>query len=281
MRREWPLPWSAQAFARGAAALAFVALATTMGACSHNPQIIKYDTGVNNLKNEPHDTAKEDKQAAAQTHTQLAAMYMAQGHLKEAYDTLHKALGFDSKYIPAHTMLAILSERIHRPQEADSEYRQAIALDPSNGDTNNNYGVFLCKHGKQQEAMSHFKHALADPFYKTPAWADTNAGKCLMRNQDYSGAVNYLRKALALEPDYPDALISMARTLYHQGDAFHARGFLQRYESGGKATPDSLLLGYEIESRLGDKDAARTYSDRLQDQYPYSDQAKQLNGSRQ
>ncbi len=258
-----------------------VVAALMLGACKQNPGIIKYDTGMNNLKQEPRDTSKEDKQAAAQTHTQLAAVYMGQGHLKEAQQALEKALNFDRSYIPAHTMLAILDWRINRLDDADREFRAAIALDPGNGDTNNNYGKFLCEHDRGQEAMRYFQRALADPFYKTPAVANTNAGQCLMRSRDYTGAEGYLRKALDLDPNYPDALLAMARAMYSQGDAFHARGFLQRYEAGGQATPDSLLLGYEIETRLGDTEAARSYSDRLQDQFPYSDQAKQLGGSRQ
>src|SRR5579875_1722621 len=125
-----------------------VVAALMLGACKQNPGIIKYDTGMNNLKQEPRDTSKEDKQAAAQTHTQLAAVYMGQGHLKEAQQALEKALNFDRSYIPAHTMLAILDWRIHRLDDADREFRAAIALDPGHGDTNNNYGKFLCEHDR-------------------------------------------------------------------------------------------------------------------------------------
>ncbi|MGH8145223.1 MAG: type IV pilus biogenesis/stability protein PilW [Rhodanobacteraceae bacterium] len=261
--------------------LAAMVLALGLSACKHDNGIIKYPTPLTNLKDAPHDTAKQDKQAAAQTHTQLAAAYMAQGNLKEAYNTLHKALNFDNKYIPAHTMLAILSEQIHRPQEADKEYRAAIALDPSNGDTNNNYGVFLCKEGHDKQAMKYFRHALADPFYKTPAWANTNAGKCLLKGKDYKGAAGYLGKALTLESSYGPALLAMAKLDYQQGKAFEARGYLQRFEAAGQATPDSLLLGYRIATRLGDKDTATNYSNRLQDQFPNSSQAQSLNGSSQ
>src|SRR6185312_3439385 len=83
----------------------------------------------------------------------LAAAYMGQNNLKDAETALKQALTFDDKYVPAHTMLAILEWRIDRLQEADKEFRAAIALDPSNGDTNNNYGKFLCETGKQQDAM--------------------------------------------------------------------------------------------------------------------------------
>jgi type IV pilus assembly protein PilF len=266
---------------RSSSVLAVALLALGLAACKHDPGIIKYPTPMSNLKNAPADTPQQDKQSAAQTHTQLAAAYIGQGRLKEAEVALNKALGFDSKYIPAHTMLAILDWRIGRLQDADKEFRTAISLDPSNGDTNNNYGKFLCEQGKQQEAMRYFKQALADPFYKTPAVANTNAGSCLLKGGDYAGAEPYLHKALEIDASYGAALIAMTQLDYRKGDAFAARGYLQRFEAAGQATPESLLLGYRIATRLGDKETATNYSNRLQDQFPTSEQAQSLNGSSQ
>ncbi|TAM93087.1 MAG: type IV pilus biogenesis/stability protein PilW [Rhodanobacteraceae bacterium] len=258
--------------------LGVMLLALGLAACKHDPGIIKYPSPMSNLKQAPHDTTQEDKQAAAQTHTQLAAAYMGQDHLKEAEAALNKALGFDSKYIPAHTMLAILYWRINRLQDADKEFRTAVSLDPSNGDTNNNYGKFLCEQGNRPEAMKHFQRALADPFYKTPAVANANAGTCLMKVRDYAGAAPYLHKALEIQPDYGQALLAMAQLDLDQNKAFEARGYMQRFESAGQATPESLLLGYQIATRLGDRDSATNYSNRLQDQFPNSSQAQSLNG---
>ncbi|MGH8125638.1 MAG: type IV pilus biogenesis/stability protein PilW, partial [Rhodanobacteraceae bacterium] len=187
-----------------------VALALGLVACKHNPGIIKYSTPMTNPQDAPHDTTKQNKQAAAQTHTQLASAYMHEGQLKKAETALRKALSFDDAYIPAHTMLAILDWHIKRLQDANKEFRAAIALDPSNGDTNNNYGKFLCEQGKRQEAMRYFKRALADPFYKTPARANTNAGECLLQGNDYAGAASYLHKALELDSKYGAALLAMA-----------------------------------------------------------------------
>ena len=87
--------------------VAAMLLALGLNACKRQPGIIKVPNQLNTLKNAPSDTSQQDKQAAAQTHTQLAAAYMQDGHLKEAETALHKAIGFDDKYIPAHTMLAI------------------------------------------------------------------------------------------------------------------------------------------------------------------------------
>lgn len=252
-----------------------------ISACGHNNRIIKYDTPLSNLKNEPQDTKQERMRDAAQLRTQLGAQFMARGDLKRADEEFRKAISADPSYATAHTMLAILDERVHLIKDAEEEYRRALAIDPKSGDANNNLGYFLCHHGREKEAMTYFSRALADPFYSTPAKANANAGACLARTGDYKGAEDYLRKALSIDPNDPIALYQMAQTLYAQNDAFHARAFLQRFEAQGQATPDSLLLGYQIESRLGDADAARNYANRLRDQFPESDQAQHLSGSPQ
>src|SRR5690348_8633217 len=150
------------------AVIALGVLALSMGACSRN-KIIKYDTPLSNLKNEPQDSKQDQKREAALVHTELGAQLMARGDLKSADQKLKMAIQFDPDYAPAHTVLAILDERVHLPKEAEREYRSALAIDPKNGDANNNLGYFLCHQGREKEAMTYFQRALADPFYSTPA----------------------------------------------------------------------------------------------------------------
>ncbi len=249
-------------------------------ACNRN-QIIKVNNGAGDLKNAPEESRQDEKLDAAQIQTQLAAALMQQNNMKEAYDHLQKAIQFDGHYTPAHTLLAILYERTNQIPQAEREYRAALSIDPKSGDTNNNLGFFLCHHGRGRDGMEYLRRALADPFYKTPAMANTNAGACLLEMGDRAGAEAYLRKALEIDSNYPDALYEMARVLYADGDAFRARGFLQRFEAQGQATPDALLLGYQIESRLGDADAARNYANRLSTQFPDSEQARTFAGRSQ
>lgn len=221
----------------------------------------------------------ENAQEGARVHTELAQSYMQNGDLQGALTKLNKALQFDPDYIPAHTVMAVLYERINNPVEAEKHYRKAVALDPSKGDANNNLGAFLCKTGRSTEAVQYFQKAVADPFYQTPALAWTNAGRCLEGSGDVAGAEEDYRKALALDPQNVDALLQTAALLYKQNDAFRARAFLQRYDALGQPSPDGLKLGHDIELRLGNKDAARNYSRRLQSQFPDSEQARAVDST--
>jgi len=227
-------------------------------------------------KSMPQASKAEQAQDAARIHTELGQRYMANGDLQTALEKLTKALQFDPGYAPAHTVIAVLYERINKLPEAEQHYRKAVALEPGKGAPNNNLGVFLCHTGKIAEASQYFQKAVADPFYQTPDVALTNAGVCQLRANDVARAEASFRDAIARNPNNAEALFQLANTLYLHEDAFRARAFLQRFDALGQPTAASLKLGHDIETRLGNPEGARTYSKRLLSQFPDSEQAHTL-----
>lgn len=223
-------------------------------------------------------TSKADKKAeGARVHTELAQQYLANNDLEDALTKVNRAFQFDPNYVPAHTVAAVIYERINDLPNAELHYRKAQSLAPDKGDTNNNLGWFLCnREGKAAEAQPYFQKAVADPFYQTPSLAWTNAGICEGKAQNLAGADADFRKAIQIDPQNAGALYQLANVLYLQNDAFRARAFIQRFEALGQPSAASLKLGHDIEARLGNKDAALNYSRRLQSQFPDSEQAHAL-----
>ncbi len=221
----------------------------------------------------PQSTKAQQAQDAARIHTELGQHYLANGDLETALAKLKLALNFDPNYAPAHTVIALIYERIGNQAEAEANYRKAVELEPKKGDWNNNLGQYLCSINKYAEAEGYFRKAITDPFYSTPDWALTNAGVCQMRANELAKAELDFRDAIARNPSNPDALLQLANVLYLQKHAFKARAFLQRFDALGKPTAYSLKLGYDIESSMGNPDGTRTYSKRLLSQFPDSEQA--------
>ena len=89
------------------------------------------------------------------------------------------------------------------------------------------------------------------------------------------------RRAITLKPDFPEALFQLAAVLYEKGEYFKARAFFQRFESVGQPRPESLMLGRNIELRLGNGSAASEYTRRLLQSFPESQQARALNAQNQ
>ncbi|GAA0707024.1 type IV pilus biogenesis/stability protein PilW [Dokdonella soli] len=222
------------------------------------------------------EDAATQRQDAARVHTELGQKYLQQGKLEMALEKLNKALSFDPDYVDAHTVLAVLYENINDPAKAEEHYKRAAQLRPKGGAEQNNYGTFLCKLGRYGESQGYFERALADPFYKTPSVALTNSGSCLLKAGKRDEAEKALRLALEQSPNDGEALIQLASVLYEKGDYFKARAFVQRFEATSQPRPDALLLGRNIELRLGNGRGAGDYTHRLLQGFPDSQQARSL-----
>ncbi|MEO5627133.1 MAG: type IV pilus biogenesis/stability protein PilW [Dokdonella sp.] len=231
-------------------------------------------SGGSNIKGD--DPAKQ-REDAARVNTELGQKYMQQGKLELALEKLTRALSVDPGFVNAHTVIAVLYENINDPVKAEEHYRRAAELKPKGGSELNNYGTFLCKLGRFDESQVYFDRATTDPFYKTPAVALTNAGTCLLKAGKRDEAEASLRKALELHPDESEALVQLASVLYEKGEYFKARAFMQRFEATSQARPDTLMLGRNIELRLGNGRSAGDYTRKLMQDFPESDQARSLN----
>ncbi len=221
-------------------------------------------------------TASDNAQNGARIHTELGQRYLAQGDLEGALDKLKTALDFDPAYVPAHTVIALVYERIRQMPEAELHYREALRLDPRKGDLNNNLGAFLCRVNRPAEGLPYLYAALADPFYRTPSVAWTNRGICDTELGAPAAAQSDFRHALESDPGNAYALYHLAELFYKGHDPLHAEAFLQRLDGLGRPDPDMLLLGYQIELQLGHTDLAQDYAARLRARYPGSPQAHSL-----
>ena len=246
--------------------LATLLLALVLAACGATPA----------RRDGPAARDPNTRQQAAETNVRLGQGYLAQGKLDLARDKLLRALELDPRSVSGHTVIAVLYERIRDEERARVHYRRAVELAPESGDAQNNLATFLCKRGEYDEADRLFAGALQDPFYKTPAVALSNRGACALSAGRVEAAEESLRRAVQLAPDMPDALYGLARATFVRGDFMRARAFVQRYEATGQAGADGLLLGYEVERKLGNVRGANEYRQRLLAQFPDSEAARRL-----
>ena len=224
------------------------------------------------VRSDGRDQARE----AASANTQLGQSYMKQGKYEVALQKLQRALALDASFVDAHTVIAVLYENIGDSKQAEEHYRRASQLKPKGGDEANNYGTFLCKLRRPDEAEKYFQIALADPFYQTPDIALVNAGTCFAGSGKYDAAERTLRTALERRSDNADALFQMANVQYGKGQFLQARAFMQRLDATGAIGPDALLLGRNIEAKLNNAQGAADYSRRLIRDHPKSPQANSL-----
>lgn len=207
---------------------------------------------------------------AAQLNLKLGQGYMEQGEYEVALEKLNRALELDPGLAEAHTVIAVLYEQIKRPEKAEEHYRRSLALRPESGMMLNNFGGFLCRLQRFDEADAQFAKALDDPFYRTPEVALANAGSCALRSGDRDKAERYFRLVLERDPGNSGVLLDMASLMYAKRDFMRARAFIQRFESAAQPAPEALLLASRIEREAGDARRAQEYIDTLRREFPDS-----------
>lgn len=210
----------------------------------------------------------------------LGIAYMKQGKYESALEKLEKARQADPGYSPIYNVLGLLHQQLNDFNKAEDYFKRALNLNSSDSSTLNNYGSFLCRQGRLDEAEKTFLKAAENPLYDTPEIAITNAGLCLYNNKNELDAEKYFRQALQLNPRVPQALIKMCELSFKVQEFLPARAYLQRYQETARHTAKSLWLGIQIEQELGDRDAVSSYALLLRNSFPDSEEATKLNESR-
>lgn len=252
--------------------VALVAVMTALAGCSRL-SFIKPDYTRNDFRRTAPEldvtTDRRDKDAVAlRLAIQQGQLAFTRGEIDAARQAAKQALAADPNSAAAHTLRAVVADRDGKTDLAGDHYRRAVELAPHVGGMHNNYGTWLCANGRADESLKWFEQALADRNYRTPAAAMANAGACADKVGQGERAVRYLEAALKLEPENPVALAAMAEHELRAGRAFHARAFSQRRLAAAPANASALLLASQIEQKLGDKEAAAGYVQRLRAEFP-------------
>ena len=210
-------------------------------------------------------------------HTQLASGHLIRNQLDFALQEINKALAIDDNDSQANNIMALIQARLRNDGETEKYFNKSIVANDNNSEAHNNFAVFLCEHGRVDEAIKHFDVALANALYKTPEKASLNAGLCL-KNRPLVGvsAAKYFRYALSVDPRSAQALYNMAVISFESNQPLAARGFIQRYFDVSKDSAESLWLAVRIERALGARDTQANYALRLRGKFPASTEAKQM-----
>lgn len=223
-----------------------------------------------------------DRQAIAQANLDLGIAYMQQGDNRAALDKLTRATIAKPDYAPTYNVLGVFYQRIGDYEKAESNFKKSLDLDADNFDTLNNYASFLCQTDRYEEAHAIYLSAADNRLNSRPEIALANAGQCAIKHGDPESGEEYLRRALAKNPQLAPALLQMADISYEQGEYLAARDYLQRCLAITKHTPRSLWLGIQIEQQLGergDRNAVSSYALLLRNKYSDSREAQMLKES--
>ncbi len=218
-------------------------------------------------------TSKANLKDASELNSQLAVGYIQRKQYKPARDKLEKAIKQNPDNVTAYKTLAYLYALLGLTEEAEIKYSEALDLKADDPDLSNSYGAFLCTTGKYDEAQQHLKVAYSNPFYEARYLAQSNAGSCYLRQDEYEKAEALLRQSLRVNSTLPGSLISMADIGVKTERYMMARAYIQRYHDVKAASAESLWIQIQAEKALGAKKHYMKYARQLINDFPDSDEA--------
>jgi type IV pilus assembly protein PilF len=216
---------------------------------------------------------KSSPQQMAATDMQLAIEYMKLNRMAESREAVERALKEDPGNANVQLTSGIIYERLRDNALAERGYASAYRIGKRDPNMVNAYGAFLCRTGKAPAGEKLLIEAANDPVYPTPEIALVNAGQCVRGVGNLVDAERYFKRALAIHPNLPEAMLQSGNIAFDRGDAAEALAMVQSYLAVNPPTPEILWLGFRAQRKLGDKVAAAGFARRVQTEFPNSEQA--------
>jgi len=245
-----------------------VLMTSVLPACHSSPPVYQQPDRSGGRKPEPAQ--------AAVANMQMALEYMRINNLARAQERIERALKEAPENPNVQETAGLVYERLNEMSKAQRAFSAAVRLGKQDPAIQNSYAGFLCRTGKAAAGEKLFLEVARNPIYPTPEVALLNAGVCVGGAGDVVDAERYFKRALAIRPNMPEALLQLGDLAYDRGDAAQALDLVQRYLAVNAPTPEILWLGYRAERKLGDSTAAAVYARRVQTEFPNSEQAQTM-----
>lgn len=212
----------------------------------------------------------------AQLHAEIAAGFYERGQMQVALQELDEAIKLDPKNAKIYNVYGLVYAVLGEDANAERNFQQALSLAPTDSEIRQNWGWYLCTHGKPRESIPEFEAAIRNPLYKSPDIALTNAGKCSIEIGDKRAGEEYLRRAMTINPNNVSASYNLALLLYRENRVEEARTLMRRVMATPNPAPDALYLGMCIERKAQDRVTEASYVQQLKTRYPESAEAKAI-----
>jgi protein O-GlcNAc transferase len=161
------------------------------------------------------------------------------------------AMALDARAMPlfAH---AVACHQAGRLAEAESHYRQVLAIDPDHAETHHYLGILASQVGRGDIAIAMIANAIALKGLE-PSFHDSLGNAFKSQGRLDEAAASH-RRALALRPDFFEAHVNLGNVLKEQGRLDDA---VRSYRSALALKPDSAIAHNNLGAALKEQGSAR------------------------
>lgn len=217
-----------------------------------------------------------DNIEAARTRISLGLNYLRRGDTSQAKYNLERARSFAPNSAEVYSALAYYYQSVGEEKQAEEYFRQAIQKDANYADAYNNYGAFLCQLQRYDEAEQLLLKAISRPGYIRVAESYENLALCKLQQNNFSKAKSYLDNSVSHNTTRITSLTMAAGLSYAMGDNRAAKNQLDRISRLGRVSARTVLLGYLIAEKSGDRDTMQSAEQLLLTLYTDSPETRLL-----
>jgi tetratricopeptide (TPR) repeat protein len=159
---------------------------------------------------------------------------------------LRKAIHLDQSNKELYHLCALAMAQSGDNYNANMMFRAALTCDYNFTKCRNNYGVFLRKMGRLDEAKQALKETIKiDPNYPDPYY---HLGEVLQQQGDLDGAIEEYQNAVRLNPNYFEAQRDLGLAIYEQVSAGvnEISESLERLRIAAKLAPQNPMIHYHL-----------------------------------
>jgi serine/threonine protein kinase/TolB-like protein/Flp pilus assembly protein TadD len=169
----------------------------------------------------------------------------------KAREAAQKALEIDSTLVEARPSLALIKAQYDLDwSDAEKDFQQTIALNPSYAESHQWYGTTLARMGRLDEAMAEHRKALElDPLSVV---TNGNLGTDFYEKRQYDQAIEQLRKTIELDPNFLSVhhnlgVAYVQKSMYKEGIAEIEKGLAISPDNPGPLS--RLAYAYAVSGR--------------------------------
>src|SRR5215471_14182087 len=178
----------------------------------------------------------------------------------KAVRAARKALELDPGLAEPHVLLGRILKKQFQWADAESEFKQALALNPNHAPAHLDYAEWLTSHGRLDEALAWSERGRElDPLGNagaTIAWV-------LFHSRRYDDSIREMRSMMAVHPDEAWFHLTIAFPMIAKGQAAEAIPDLEKTTSMMHRIPGSLELLATAYARAGQRAEALRLLDEL------------------
>ncbi|WP_413699673.1 type IV pilus biogenesis/stability protein PilW [Psychromonas sp. KJ10-10] len=203
----------------------------------------------------------------------LALRYLRKDEMQLAKENLEKALEYQPNDANIYRIYAYYSQRVNEDEDAEKFYKKSLSLDSKNADTHNNYGTFLCRKERYEEAEKEFLTAIEQTSYSNVADTYENAAYCAEKAQNFDKAIYYYQYALSHNPNKIGLHLSLANLNINKKEFTVAQLNIFNFLKKSKATPESLWQSIRLSYATEKGASLNKYATQLLSEFPESQRA--------